>query len=59
VADIDVVKARSNSWIWWVIAAIAVVLLLMFLNRGRDDNAPARSPGTTNAPAQSLSVLVA
>jgi hypothetical protein len=58
VADIDVVKARSSSWIWWVIAAVAVVLLLMFLMRGNDANAPAQAPSSSAAPQQP-SLLVA
>jgi hypothetical protein len=58
VADIDVVKGRSSSWIWWVIAAVAAVLLLMFLMRGNDANAPARAPGSSAAPQQP-SLLVA
>ena len=59
VADIDVVKGRSNTWIWWVVAAVAIVLLLMFLVRRNDGGAPARSPSSSAAPAQPASVLVA
>jgi hypothetical protein len=59
VADIDVVKGRSSSWIWWVLAAVAVVLVLMFLVRRTGNDAPARSPSSSVAPAQPASVLVA
>ena len=60
MADIDVVKGRSSNWIWWVIAAVAVVLLVMFAMRGNDNtNTPARSPSSSAAPALSPAVLVA
>jgi len=59
VADIDVVKGRSSSWIWWVLAAVAVVLVLMFLVRRNGTDTPARSPSSSVAPAQPASVLVA
>jgi hypothetical protein len=47
VADIDVVKASrsSRAWIWWVIAAVAVALVVLMLTRTADDTrrAPAGS----------------
>lgn len=50
MADIDVVKGRSNSWIWWIVAIVAVLLIAMMLMRGSDrepaTNAPARSSST-------------
>ncbi len=51
MADIDVVKGRSSNWMWWIIAAVAILLLVMFLMRGTDANDPARTP--TGAPSSS------
>jgi hypothetical protein len=48
MADIDVVKKSSHAWIW-VIAAIAIVVLLFVLfGRGTNPGAPSGSlrPGT-------------
>ena len=59
MADIDVVKGRSSGWLWWVVAAVIVALLLIFMMRGRDTNAPARSPSSSNLPAASLSMAAA
>ena len=56
VADIDVVKGRASGWIWWVLAAVVVVLVLLFTMRGRHANAdaPGGSPRSSNTPAASL-----
>ena len=59
VADIDVVKSKSSNWVWWVLAAVVVMLALVFMMRGRRDNAPAGSSSSANAPASSLLVRIA
>ncbi len=62
MADIDVVKGRSSNWMWWVIGAVIVLLLVMFLLRGSGANEPARSPTgapSTSAAPQHPSVLAA
>lgn len=58
MAEIDVVKGKSNSWLWWVIAAIALVLLLMFFMRGRDADTPTRAPGSSAIPSATAVVAV-
>jgi hypothetical protein len=59
VADIDVVKGRSHTWVWWVLGLVVLALVLMFMLRGRDANAPARSSSSAFLPAASLSMRVA
>jgi hypothetical protein len=35
MADIDLVpKHRSVAWVWWVIAAVVIVIALMWMMRG-------------------------
>lgn len=60
MADIDVVKGRSHTWVWWVLGLVVLALVLMFMLRGRDTNAPARSSTSSSyLPAASLSMRVA
>ena len=40
MADIDVVpKHKSNTWLWWIVAAIIVAVILFMVLGGRSDGA--------------------
>jgi hypothetical protein len=42
MADIDVVpKHKSNVWLWWILAAIVVAVILFMVLGGRSDGARA------------------